>query len=791
MVGQTHITQTLQNAIRSDKLAQAMLFCGPRGVGKTTCARILAKAVNCQQRTEEAEACGQCISCRSIRDGGSLAIHELDAASNNSVDDIRSLVEQVRYPPQGGKFKVYIIDEVHMLSTAAFNAFLKTLEEPPPYAIFILATTEKHKILPTILSRCQVFHFNRIRVPDIAGELARVCKADGIPYEEQALFALAEKSDGALRDALSMLDQIVGFSGGQLRTRDVVANLNLLDSRLFFEATEYIRAGNLTDLLLLLQKIIVDGFETDAFLAGLASHWRLLLLAHDERTQDLLEVGKDGLPEYVQQSGALSLDILLSGLNLLAQAELNHRQSRNPRLHAEMALAKLCYARLLLAPPDSDVPDSTEDNGIPATRPQTGAVAATSPSPNIQGEATPVNPPARPNVSAMQFSPSSPVLSNPDPSRVNTGNLPVGGEVRGNEFQVPDTRTTALAADGGIQFTGSTGTDKQATALAAEGGIQFTGSTGTDNQATAPASEGGIHFPASTGTDTRTTALAADGGIQYTGSTGTDIRTTASAAGGGIQFPASTGSAYRSPDASAGVAMGSIQGISHTPAADMKAGGAPGNPTDAGSGHPDTYYPAQKFEETPLTRGNGVENKAVAATGSTHPPQAGSHPSAATGTSSPLKISRIKSPQIPNPTEVKTNENTDGQTSVEGNQPQVEFLPLDRAWQRLLAELLANGRQHAHSILAQIKPVLNQGYEIEISLASEALRNSLEPLLFDLTTQLRLWTGNAQILLKLIFAEPDAGSGSVLTFAEKKQWLIDKYPNINGFVKKIGLDWSY
>ena len=728
MVGQTHITQTLQNAIRSDKLAQAMLFCGPRGVGKTTCARILAKAVNCQQRTEEAEACGQCSSCRSIRDGGSLAIHELDAASNNSVDDIRSLVEQVRYPPQGGKFKVYIIDEVHMLSTAAFNAFLKTLEEPPPYAIFILATTEKHKILPTILSRCQVFHFNRIRVPDIAGELARVCKADGIPYEEQALFALAEKSDGALRDALSMLDQIVGFSGGQLRTRDVVANLNLLDSRLFFEATEYIRAGNLTDLLLLLQKIIVDGFETDAFLAGLASHWRLLLLAHDERTQDLLEVGKDGLPEYVQQSGTLSLDILLSGLNLLAQAELNHRQSRNPRLHAEMALAKLCYARLLLAPPDSDVPDSTEDNGIPATRPQTGAVAATSPSPNIQGEATPVNPPARPNVSAMQFSPSSPVLSNPDPSRVNTGNLPVGGEVRGNEFQVPDTRTTALAADGGIQFTGSTGTDKQATAPAA---------------------------------------------------------------GGGIQFPASTGSAYRSPDASAGVAMGSIQGISHTPAADMKAGGAPGNPTDAGSGHPDTYYPAQKFEETPLTRGNGVENKAVAATGSTHPPQAGSHPSAATGTSSPLKISRIKSPQIPNPTEVKTNENTDGQTSVEGNQPQVEFLPLDRAWQRLLAELLANGRQHAHSILAQIKPVLNQGYEIEISLASEALRNSLEPLLFDLTTQLRLWTGNAQILLKLIFAEPDAGSGSVLTFAEKKQWLIDKYPNINGFVKKIGLDWSY
>ncbi|NBU71480.1 MAG: DNA polymerase III subunit gamma/tau, partial [Bacteroidetes bacterium] len=203
VVGQTHITQTLKNAIRTDKLAQAMLFCGPRGVGKTTCARILAKAINCLQPTDEAEACGTCKSCASIRDGGSLAIYELDAASNNSVDDIRNLVEQVRYPPQGGKFKVYIIDEVHMLSTAAFNAFLKTLEEPPHYAIFILATTEKHKILPTILSRCQVYQFNRIRIPDIAGELERVCRADNIPFEEQALYSLAEKADGALRDALS------------------------------------------------------------------------------------------------------------------------------------------------------------------------------------------------------------------------------------------------------------------------------------------------------------------------------------------------------------------------------------------------------------------------------------------------------------------------------------------------------------------------------------------------------------------------------------------------------------
>jgi DNA polymerase-3 subunit gamma/tau len=363
VVGQSHITQTLKNAIRSDKLAQAMLFCGPRGVGKTTCARILAKSINCLQPTEDAEACGQCKNCIAIREGGSLAIYELDAASNNSVDDIRNLVEQVRYPPQGGKFKVYIIDEVHMLSTAAFNAFLKTLEEPPPYAIFILATTEKHKILPTILSRCQVYHFNRIRLPDIAGELERVCKADGIPYEEQALFSLAEKADGALRDALSMLDQIVGFSGGQLRLEDVVKNLNLLDSRCFFDATDYILSGDLTSLLLLVQKIVIDGFETDAFVAGLASHWRLLLLARDERTRELLEVGGDCLPLYVGQAQQLSLDIHLSGLNLLAQAELNHRQSRNPRLHTEMALAKLCYARQLLLAPDSDIPEATEAVG--------------------------------------------------------------------------------------------------------------------------------------------------------------------------------------------------------------------------------------------------------------------------------------------------------------------------------------------------------------------------------------------------------------------------------------------
>lgn len=585
-----------------------MLFCGPRGVGKTTCARILAKAINCLQPTEEAEACGVCASCTSIRAGGSLAIYELDAASNNSVDDIRNLVEQVRYPPQGGKFKVYIIDEVHMLSTAAFNAFLKTLEEPPPYAIFILATTEKHKILPTILSRCQVYQFNRIRVPDIAGELERVCRTDGIPFEEQALFSLAEKADGALRDALSMLDQIVGFSGGQLRLEDVVKNLNLLDSRSFFDATNYILDGDLPALLLLLQKIIVDGFETDAFLAGLASHWRWLLLARDEQTHAMLEVGKDSLPSYINQAGRLSLDIHLSGLNLLAQAEMNHRQSRNPRLHAEMALAKLCYARQLLLPPETDLPDST-------------------------GEALDkqVNLPGR----QERASPEKKVVDSAHPVAAPRTTL----------HHLPSQSTTEATRD--------------------------------------------MEAPEATRDET--------------------------------------------------LPLGS--------------------------------------EKNQLLPDHTVPELLVA------PPQK--------TVATPLKVSKIKSPQLyasqataEQPLSKETGASTQISTSTEKD-------TIEQAWLKMLAGLQSEGRKYVHSALTQIKPVLNNAAEIEIPIEHDALRTALDVVLFDLTNQLRSWTGQPDIQLKLLAMSPDSQAATYATLSEKKQWLLDKYPQINPFIQRIGLDWSY
>ncbi|MBU6331108.1 MAG: DNA polymerase III subunit gamma/tau [Bacteroidetes bacterium] len=635
VVGQTHITQTLKNAIRTDKLAQAMLFCGPRGVGKTTCARILAKAINCLRPTEEAEACGVCASCASIRAGGSMAIYELDAASNNSVDDIRNLVEQVRYPPQGGKFKVYIIDEVHMLSTAAFNAFLKTLEEPPPYAIFILATTEKHKILPTILSRCQVYQFNRIRVPDIAGELERVCRTDGIPFEEQALYSLAEKADGALRDALSMLDQIVGFSGGQLRLEDVVKNLNLLDSRSFFDATNYILDGDLPALLLLLQKIIVEGFETDAFLAGLASHWRWLLLARDEQTRAMLEVGKDSLPSYVDQAGRLSLDIHLSGLNLLAQAEMNHRQSRNPRLHAEMALAKLCYARQLLLPPETDMPDSSE--------------AALDKQVNLPDH-------------QERASPEKKVVDSAHPVAAPSTTL----------HHLPSQSTTVATQD----------------------------------------------MKASEATrDERKTEATRD----------------------------------------------------------MKASEATRDERKTEATRDETM--PLGFEKNQIWPDNTVPEL----------PMVPAHKTVAT----PLKVSKIKSPQLhasqatpEHPLSKETGASTQISTSTEKD-------TIEQAWLKMLAGLQSEGRKYVHSALSQIKPVLNNAAEIEIPIEHDALRTALDVLLFDLTNQLRSLTGRPEIQLKLLTMSPDSQAATFATLSEKKQWLLDKYPQINPFIQRLGLDWSY
>ena len=292
VVGQAHITNTLKNAIKTGHLAQAFLFCGPRGVGKTTCARILAKTINCTNRTSETEACNTCESCTSFDSGASLNVFELDAASNNSVDDIRNLVDQVRFAPQLGTHKVYIIDEVHMLSTSAFNAFLKTLEEPPKHAIFILATTEKHKIIPTILSRCQIFDFNRIQIEDIANHLAFIAKSENVTAETDALHIIAQKADGALRDACSIFDQIVSFAGNNITYKAVIDNLNILDYDYYFQMTDAIISENISAALLIFNDILNNGFDGHNFIAGMGGHFRNLLVSKDKETVELLEVGK-------------------------------------------------------------------------------------------------------------------------------------------------------------------------------------------------------------------------------------------------------------------------------------------------------------------------------------------------------------------------------------------------------------------------------------------------------------------------------------------------------------------
>ncbi|MCI1189450.1 DNA polymerase III subunit gamma/tau [Hymenobacter sp. DH14] len=343
VVGQQHVTTTLQNAIQSHHLAQAFLFCGPRGVGKTTCARILAKTINCTNLSPETEACGQCASCVAFQENASFNVHELDAASNNSVEDIRSLVEQVRYAPQAGKYKIYIIDEVHMLSNAAFNAFLKTLEEPPSYAIFILATTERHKIIPTILSRCQIFDFSRIKVEDMRGHLRYVATQEGITAEDDALHLLAQKADGGLRDALSMFDQMVTFGGNNLTYKEVVQNLHILDYDYYFRLVDSLLTENLSAALLLLDEVMQNGFDLHNFVVGTAEHLRGLLVCKDAVTVQLLEVSEGIRLKYVQQAQAAPLAFLLSALNLISQCDREFKQAKNQRLHVELALMKLAY----------------------------------------------------------------------------------------------------------------------------------------------------------------------------------------------------------------------------------------------------------------------------------------------------------------------------------------------------------------------------------------------------------------------------------------------------------------
>jgi DNA polymerase-3 subunit gamma/tau len=344
VVGQQHVTTTLQNAIQSQHLAQAFLFCGPRGVGKTTCARILAKTINCTNLSAETEACGECVSCVAFQENASFNVHELDAASNNSVEDIRSLVEQVRYAPQAGsKYKIYIIDEVHMLSNAAFNAFLKTLEEPPSYAIFILATTERHKIIPTILSRCQIFDFSRIRVDDMRQHLRYVATQEGVRAEDDALHLLAQKADGGLRDALSMFDQMVTFAGNSLSYKDVVQNLHVLDYDYYFRLIDGLLAENLSAALLLLDEVMQQGFDLHNFVVGTAEHLRGLLVCKDPVTVQLLEVSDGIRQKYVQQAQAAPLAFVLSALNLISQCDREFKQAKNQRLHVELALMKLAY----------------------------------------------------------------------------------------------------------------------------------------------------------------------------------------------------------------------------------------------------------------------------------------------------------------------------------------------------------------------------------------------------------------------------------------------------------------
>lgn len=348
VVGQSHITTTLKNAIIHNQLAHAFLFCGPRGVGKTTCARILAKTINCENRTPEGEACNTCGSCVSFNEGTSMNIHELDAASNNSVDDIRELVTQIRFAPQAGKYKVYIIDEVHMLSSAAFNAFLKTLEEPPPYAIFILATTEKHKILPTILSRCQIFDFKRITTNDTVEHLAEICEKEEISAEKAALQVIAQKSEGCMRDALSIMDKIVSFTGGELTYGNTLEHLNILDAEYYFKLLDCMLNQDLSGAMLLFDDINRKGFEGDTVVNGFAEFLRNLLVCKDEKAGVLLDVVESFKEKYISTAKGVSPALLISALNILNETEINYRAARNKRLHVELALIRLCYLQQAL-----------------------------------------------------------------------------------------------------------------------------------------------------------------------------------------------------------------------------------------------------------------------------------------------------------------------------------------------------------------------------------------------------------------------------------------------------------
>lgn len=348
VVGQRHVTDTLKGALQKDKLAHAFLFCGPRGVGKTTCARILAKVLNCENRTAEFEPCNACSSCEAFNNNASFNILELDAASNNSVDHMRNLIEQVRFQPQAGRYKVFIIDEVHMLSQAAFNAFLKTLEEPPSYALFILATTEKHKILPTILSRCQIYDFRRIQISDMVAHLQKICTEEGIQAEEEALHIISEKAEGALRDALSIFDRMVSSATGNVTYTQVIANLNVLDYEYYFRIVDHLIAGDHSAAMNALEDIFQKGFEGETFILGLAEHLRNVLVVQDTRTATLLETSPAWRQRFEEQAHLASQGFLITALHLANQCDVQYPMARNKRLHAEMALLRMAHIQDIL-----------------------------------------------------------------------------------------------------------------------------------------------------------------------------------------------------------------------------------------------------------------------------------------------------------------------------------------------------------------------------------------------------------------------------------------------------------
>lgn len=415
VVGQTHITSTLKNAIARGQLAHAYLFCGPRGVGKTTCARIFAKAINCFSPIDN-EACNECESCRSFNEGRSFNIHELDAASNNSVDDIRSLVDQVRIPPQVGRYSVYIIDEVHMLSAAAFNAFLKTLEEPPAHAIFILATTEKHKIIPTILSRCQIFDFNRIRVEDSVGYLKYIAQQEGVTYDDESLNLIAQKADGGMRDALSMFDKAVSFCGQSLSYREVARSLNVLDYDTYFTTIETLMAGDYTRALLLFDRVLSAGFSAQTFMAGLAQHCRDLLMCRDAQTLPLLEVTGTLLDRYRAQAATCDTEFLFGAITLLAQLDATIRTATNRRLTVELGLMKLCRLSQKKNEPIGDL----ESFELP---PLNGAVVA--PSVAQPTSSVPQPQPTAPQPTAAQpVATAAPAAAQPTPQPTTTKPTP-------------------------------------------------------------------------------------------------------------------------------------------------------------------------------------------------------------------------------------------------------------------------------------------------------------------------------------------------------------------------------